>query len=86
MSSSLKGASRQSDNHSWTLFLAASGGTEPFLSSSCSPARSRLAQIRAGPRLLSSLVGGGLALDMQNHQAVVTLTLKGICSLGTQQD
>lgn len=70
------------DKDSWPLFPAASGGTEPFLSCSCSPVRSQLAQIRAGHRLLSSLVGLELALDMQNHQAVVTVILIDCHTLG----
>lgn len=80
------GGSFQTDKDSWTLFPAASGGTEPFLSCSCSPVRSQLAQIRAGHGLLSSLVGLELALDMQNHQAVVTVILIDCHTLGTQQD
>lgn len=46
----------------------------------------QLAQVRAGPGLLCSLVGLGLALDMQNHQAVVTVILTDYCIPGTQQD
>jgi len=71
MSSSLEGASRQSDNHCRTLFPAAPAGTEPFLTWPRSPACSQMVQIGAGPRLLSMLVGLGAALGVQNHQAVV---------------
>lgn len=64
-------------------FPAASGGPQQVLSCSCSTGQ--LAQVRAGPGLFS-LVGLGLALDMQNHQAVVTVILTDCCTPGTLQD
>lgn len=68
--------------------------SQPWLNTSLLPLGGRaspkqhnqLAQVRAGPGLLSSLLGLGLALVMQNHQAVVTVILADCCSRGTQQD
>lgn len=37
-------------------------------------------------RLLSSLLGPGLALDILKHQAVVTVILTDSGNLGTEQD
>lgn len=73
----------QTDWHSWTLpccLWGAPASPELLLQ------HRQLAQVRAGSGLLPSLVGLGLALDMQNHQPVLTVILTDCCTPGTQQD